>query len=73
MAKPSDLFKRTGTGAPPPPPAQSKNAINLSATAPAKAAEGESIAAKKPDKGHNIHAPARAQGGAGGSSARPKV
>ncbi|MCC6426728.1 MAG: hypothetical protein IT435_07890 [Phycisphaerales bacterium] len=72
MPRPSDLFKNTGTGnAAPTPP---KSTINLNAPpADAKKSDQDSIAAHKPDKGHTLHAPAKAQGGAGGSSARPKV
>lgn len=72
MAKPSDILNKSGTGglgAPKP-----SNTVSISAT-PKKDVKGnESIAARKPDHGHNLHKGTdKSKGGAGGSSARPKV
>ncbi|GMV27255.1 MAG: hypothetical protein AMXMBFR58_32860 [Phycisphaerae bacterium] len=73
MPRPSDLFKNTGTGGPSP---ASKKTLNLNnpVTGPeGKPNDPDHITAQKPDKGHTLHAPQRAQGGAGASGARPKV
>lgn len=74
MAKPSDILNKTGGsggasfGGP-------KNTIKINPPEKGglKAEKGESIAAHKPDLGHNLHKGGKAQGGGGQSSARPKV
>jgi hypothetical protein len=81
MTKPSDLFKKTGTGgaggakvnpfAPipgmPGDKATEKSADKL-------AADERHAGMKKPARGHDMNEKAaRAKGGGGGSSARPKV
>ncbi len=71
MTKPNDLFNRLGTGAA--NPAASKKGIDLSGKEPAKELKDESVAAQRPDKGHNQHKAGKTLGGAGGAAGRPKV
>lgn len=72
MPKPSDILNKSGTGG----LGSSKpaNTVHISNAPKKDVKEGESIAAHKPDKGHNLHKGTdKSKGGAGGSSARPKV
>ncbi len=86
MAKPSDLFNKTGTGgvkggktnpfAPIPgltstdKPVDDKEAAKRLMEG---AVDDPSNVTKKRDLGHGIHGSAHAKGGAGGASQRPKV
>jgi hypothetical protein len=70
MAKPTDIRNRLG--APMGPTPTPGSTISLTKPAP-KAGEEHKNTAPKPDMGHTTHKPGKAQGGAGGSSARPKV
>ncbi|MFO0832085.1 MAG: hypothetical protein U0637_09595 [Phycisphaerales bacterium] len=84
MAKPSDLFNKTGTGgaaggkpnpfAPIPglsdKPADEKEAAKRLMEG---AVDDPSNVTRKRDLGHNVHGDAHAKGGAGGASQRPKV
>lgn len=75
MARPSDLLKNTGSSGATPasqPPA-GHSIIKPAAAANTAAGDANNITARKPDKGHNLHRGGKAQGGGGGSSARPKV
>lgn len=71
MAKPSDMLNKSGTGGMGTP--KPSTTVNISSGPKKDAKEHESIAAKKPDLGHNLHKGGKAQGGGGQSSARPKV
>ena len=87
MTKPSDLFNKTGTsgasGSKPNPFAPIP-ALSTGGDKPADEKEaakrlmdnltddGSSVT-KKRDLGHGVHADARAKGGAGAASQRPKV
>ncbi len=74
MAKPSDIFNRTGTGGASPASGKSPFSITVPPKDGDKKKDGESIAAKKPDLGHNLSNKAgKAQGGGSGSAGRPKV
>ena len=70
MAKANDLLKKLGSPSPlggkPMLSVNPKNEHN-------KKNEGEHITAQKPDRGHNLHKPGKAQGGAGAPGGRPKV
>jgi len=73
MAKASDILNKTGSGGKGPlGPSLDTIPIGQSAKKSAKP-EHESVAAHKPDLGSSLHKPGKAQGGGGGSSARPKV
>lgn len=72
MAKPSDILNKSGTGGFGTP--KPSNTINISTTPKKDLKENDSIASRKPDQGHNLHKGTdKSKGGAGGSSARPKV
>ncbi|GJQ29318.1 MAG: hypothetical protein HBSAPP03_12020 [Phycisphaerae bacterium] len=73
MAKASHLLNKFGSGGLGPAPAN-KDAIDLAAH-PKKDAKHDapSAAAQRPDAGSTLHAPAKAQGGGGQASIRPKV
>lgn len=78
MPRPSDLFKRTGTGGPPPAPSQPANTFSLSdpAGVPSSGNVGDPdhVTGHRPDRiGQAGSKSGKAQGGAGGSGARPKV
>jgi hypothetical protein len=77
MPKPSDILNRTGIGGVSGPSAKPAFPIIPPAKdgdKDAKKKDGDSIAAKKPDLGHNISAKVgKAQGGGSGSAGRPKV
>lgn len=71
MAKANDLFKKLGSPSPlggGSKPTLSSNPKNEHA----KKAD-ENITTQKPDRGHSLHKPGKAQGGAGAPGGRPKV
>ena len=81
MAKGSDLRNKLGGmggvgGAPLTP---SKTVVNIDPdagkeTGKERKLDGESIAAQRPDTGHNLHKGSdKSKGGAGGAGGRPKV
>lgn len=73
MAKASDILNKSGSGGLGPVGPQ-KTTLDLNA--PQKKdtkSKGESVAGHKPDAGPVLHGPGKAQGGGGGSAARPKV
>lgn len=87
MTKPSDLFNKTGTGGTSgnkPNPFAPIPGLSTSSDKPADDKEaakrlmdnltddGSSVT-KKRDLGHGVQGGAKAKGGGGGSSARPKV
>ncbi len=73
MAKGSDLRNKLGGGSMPQTPSKSVN-IEALAKKDEKKSEGESVAAYKPDTGHNLHKGSdKSKGGAGGAGGRPKV
>ncbi len=72
MAKASDILNKSGAGGPMPGSSGSQIPLTPGAKKATKS-EGESAAAQKPDRGHTSHHSGKAQGGGGGSSARPKV
>ncbi|MBL8964947.1 MAG: hypothetical protein JNK70_12870 [Phycisphaerae bacterium] len=78
MPRPSDLFKRTGTGGPSPiqPPLSPFNLSEPSGTMPTgQVGDPDHVTGHRPDKANpgGGGKSGRAQGGAGGSGARPKV
>lgn len=76
MAKPSDLRNRLGVGGTPPGGGTGNFKITPIGTDDTKdkKKDGESVAARKLDLGHNLSAKAaKAQGGGSGSAGRPKV
>lgn len=73
MPKPSDLLNRTG-GAGPSGPQQPANFTNPAQAGDKPVEDRPSIASQRPDLGHNLHkGTEKGKGGAGQSSARPKV
>jgi len=70
MAKPNDIRNRLAA----PPPAASGNTFSLNKPASHEKPDGRGqVSGPRPDKGFGSHKPGKAQGGAGQSSARPKV
>ncbi|CAG0951140.1 hypothetical protein PHYC_00209 [Phycisphaerales bacterium] len=72
MAKASDILNKSGSSGLSPLGAP-KDVLDLNATPRKDLSKGESIATHKPDSGPTLHGPGKAQGGGGGSAARPKV
>ncbi|HPO92344.1 MAG TPA: hypothetical protein PL072_02625 [Phycisphaerales bacterium] len=75
MAKASDLLKKFGAS-PAPLAGGAKHAIPLAPKKPEEGAKPDSadhVTAQKPDRGHSLHKPGKAQGGAGAPGGRPKV
>ncbi len=70
MSKASDILNKSGSGGRSPLAAVPQQ---IPASPEAKKGVKENVASHRPDKGSSLHKPGKAQGGAGGSSARPKV
>lgn len=69
MAKANDLFKKLGS----PSPLGGKPTLSVNAKSEHAKKDDDNVTAQKPDRGHSLHKPGKAQGGAGAPGGRPKV
>lgn len=71
MAKASDLRGKSGVGGSGSSP--TSHVVSINQPGDKSKSDQPSIAAERPDLGHNQHKPSKALGGAGGAGGRPKV